>query len=292
MPADVALCAYLASVWEVTARKPGNVHRDRDFDDVTYLDFILSAAAIAPVMTMACQRRPGLTVLEGVRATRRVTDTNTNLGILLLLTPLAAVPDGAELRSGVGRVLAGLDIEDARFAYEAIRLAKPGGLGTAPAQDIAAEPTLALREVMELAADRDIVARQYANGFQQVFDDVVPALTSELERIGSMEGAIIGAQLAFMSRFPDSLIERKCGPEKAAEAATRAARVIAAGWPEKESARCELSNFDAWLRDDGHNRNPGATADLITAALFVLLREEVIGVPCRVPWSLPWNLTL
>ena len=39
--------AQVACLLEVTARKPGNVHRFRDFDDVDYLDFLLSAAAIA-----------------------------------------------------------------------------------------------------------------------------------------------------------------------------------------------------------------------------------------------------
>ena len=43
----VGLCVQLACVWEATARKPGNIHRYRDFEDASYLDFILSAAAIA-----------------------------------------------------------------------------------------------------------------------------------------------------------------------------------------------------------------------------------------------------
>ena len=81
---DAGLCAQIACIWEATARKPGNVHRYRDFHDSHYTDFLLSAAAIAPVMANACQRRVGVTVLDAVRATRRVTGTNTNLGIVLL----------------------------------------------------------------------------------------------------------------------------------------------------------------------------------------------------------------
>ena len=99
--ADVGLWAQVACVWEATARKPGNVTRFHDFEDSTYLDFVLSAAAIGPVMATACQRKIGATVLEAVRATRQVVRTNTNLGIVLLLTPLAAVREGEELRSGV-----------------------------------------------------------------------------------------------------------------------------------------------------------------------------------------------
>src|SRR4051795_2927126 len=68
----VGLCVQLACVWEATARKPGNVHRYRDFEDVTYLDFILSAAAIAPVLESAVGRPVGQTILDAVRATRLV----------------------------------------------------------------------------------------------------------------------------------------------------------------------------------------------------------------------------
>src|SRR5262249_29120265 len=158
-----------------------------DFDDTTYVDFLMSAAAAAPVLETAGQRRVGQTVLEGVRATRRVVASNTNLGILLLLAPLAAVPREEDLRAGLVRVLDSLDVDDARAVYEAIRLAAPAGLGRVAEQDVAAEPTVGLRQVMALAAERDLVARQYANGFREVFDDGVPTLCRALEQTGSLE---------------------------------------------------------------------------------------------------------
>src|SRR5262249_36667272 len=133
---QIGLYAQLACIWEATARKPGNVHRFCDFDDTTYLDFLMSAAAIIPVLETAGQRRVGETVLEGIRATRRVVASNTNLGILLLLAPLATVPEEKELRGGVRQVLDSLGVDDARAVYEAIRLAVPGGLGSAPEQNL------------------------------------------------------------------------------------------------------------------------------------------------------------
>src|SRR5262249_45375215 len=123
------LSAVTACIWEVTARKPGNVHRYCDFADLAYIDFLGSAAAVAPGLEAAASRPVGDTVLDAVRATRRVVTTNTNLGIVLLLAPLAAVPAGEELRAGLGRILDGLTVEDARAVYAAIRLAVPGGMG-------------------------------------------------------------------------------------------------------------------------------------------------------------------
>jgi triphosphoribosyl-dephospho-CoA synthase len=282
---DVDVCARLACMWEVTARKPGNVHRYRDFDDLTYLDFVLSAAAIAPILASAERRRVGQTILDCVRATRQTTQTNTNLGIILLLAPLAAVPDRCELRAGIENVLASLDGEDSRLTYEAIRLANPGGMGNAKEEDVSAAPTRPLRDIMQLAADRDMVARQHANGFEQVFDDGVPILLRSLERTSSLEGAIVLTQLHLMSRYPDTLIARKCGTAVAQSSADRAARVLAAGWPEREPGRLELDTFDAWLRAEGHSRNPGTTADILTSALFVALRSGELAPAMSHQWK-------
>ena len=278
------LCAQLACIWEVTARKPGNVHRYRDFEDATYLDFIVSAAACAPVLDGARDRPVGQTILEGVRATRTVARTNTNLGILLLLAPLAAVPEGEPLRDGLRRVLDGLSVEDARATYEAIRLANPSGLGRVAEQDVAGEPTQTLRQVMALAADRDLIALQYVNGFVQVFEEGVPALRRALALLGpessprweegrALERAIIACQLHLLAGHPDSLIARKRGLDEAAEASRRAQRALAAGWEMGQGPWEVIEEFDGWLREAGHTRNPGTTADLVAASLFVALVE-------------------
>jgi triphosphoribosyl-dephospho-CoA synthase len=276
----VGLCAHLACLWEAAARKPGNVHPGCDFDDVCYMDFLSSAAVVAPVLETAPGRRVGEIILEGVRATRHVVATNTNLGILLLLGPLAAVLPGCDLRGGLTRVLDALDVADARSVYQAIRLAVPAGLGRVPEQDVRDEPTQTLREVMALAADRDLIARQYANGFQQVFDDGLSALRRGLDQAGALEPAIIACHLHLMAHHPDSLIARKRGQAEADEAARRARAVLDAG-----ATAPAVAELDAWLRAEGHARNPGTTADLVTASLFVALREGMITLPLRFPWS-------
>ena len=280
-------CAQLACVWEATARKAGNVHRFADFEDVAYTDFLLSAAAIAPVLATARERRVGATVLECIRATRLVVGTNTNLGIVLLLAPLAAVPEGDELAAPASpRILADLDVEDSRCVYEAIRLAVPGGLGKEAAEDVRAEPTLPLRAAMALAADRDLIARQYAHDFTEVFLDGVPRLRRELDGTGSLEAAIIRTHLHLMRRHPDTLIARKRG---VAEAGTRRRGGPApSSNPVGRRARkgaTTFAQFDDWLRNLGHQRNPGATADLVTACLFVLLRDGTIRLPLTRPWA-------
>jgi triphosphoribosyl-dephospho-CoA synthase len=82
-----------------------------------------------------------------------------------------------------------------------------------------------------------------------------------------------------MATFPDSLIARKCGPAIAQQAADRATAVLALGEPDAADYEAGMADLDFWLRTDGHRRNPGTTADLVAAGLFVLLREGRIDWP-------------
>lgn len=259
---------------EVLARKPGNVHPGASFDDLTCEDFLRSAAAIAPPLARSAERGVGTSVLAAIQATRAVAATNSNLGMVLLLAPLAAVPRGKTLRDGIGDVLAGLTVVDARLVYRAIRLARPGGLGRAAEQDVEEEPTATLADAMRLAADRDRVAAQYSNGFRDVLEFGISSLVGWSERTGDWETAVIGLHLSLMAEFPDTLVARKCGWGPAKESAERARQVLERGWPRARVGLTALQELDGWLRADGHRRNPGTTADLVAATLFAALRDH------------------
>src|SRR5262249_32617079 len=234
----------------------------------------------------AAQRGVGATVLEIIQRTRELVATNTNLGIALLLSPFAAVPRSKTLPEGIGAVLDRLTVADSTQVFEAIRLAKPGRLGEAADQDVARTPTKPLREVMALAADRDLVARQYANGYQEVFGTGVPALLHGWQSGWPLEKAIILCHLRLMSQFPDSLIARKRGTAEALEAAVRATRALE-DFEDPKSNGQALKSLDDWLTEIGHERNPGTTADLVTASLFAALRDGLITLPLDRPWAMP-----
>ena len=70
------------------------------------VDFLISAVAIGPAMETACQQGVGRTVWEAIHAARALVPTNTNLGTVLLLAPLAAVPcTEPSVAAGVPRLL-------------------------------------------------------------------------------------------------------------------------------------------------------------------------------------------
>ncbi len=273
MSLTIGQCVSLTCFWEATAPKPGNVHRGADFEDLTYPDLVTSGIVIAPIIERAATRRLGETVFEAVEATRAAVQTNANLGMILLLAPLAAVPRETQLAEGIRNVLTSLDSTDARLVYQAIGAAKAGGLGRVEEADIAGPPPDDLIAAMALAADRDLVARQYANGFRQVLDEAAPLIADGLDCGWRTTDAIVYAHLTLMSSYPDSLIARKCGPAVAQQAADRAAEVLKAGTPDDEAFWQAAADLDFWLRSDGHRRNPGTTADLISAGLFSLFRD-------------------
>src|SRR5213593_2654904 len=174
---DVAAAAQLACLLEASAPKPGNVSPFASFRDATYEDFLASAAAIGPALVAAGERSLGATIRAGVEATSRWATSNTNLGLVLLLAPLArAALRPGRLRVQLAATLADTTVADARDAYVAIRSVAPGGLGQAGEQDVGDTPTTTLRDVMALARDRDAIAREYATDFATTFEIGAPAL--------------------------------------------------------------------------------------------------------------------
>ena len=123
-----------------------------------------SAVVVGPIVDRDVRKLGvGPTVLEAVRATRRAVGTNTNLGTLLLLAPLAAVPDGVRIAKGIGDVLRRADVR--RHATSCTKRSasrRPADLGerTRPMCSTSRRPTCARRRDAA-GGDRDLVARQY-----------------------------------------------------------------------------------------------------------------------------------
>lgn len=262
-------CAAAACILEAAAPKPGNVHPGRDFPDLTHDELVAAALAIAPAMERASAVPLGRTVRAAVEAARRVTRSNANLGIVLAIAPLAAVPGAAAAgAAGAEAVLAGLGPADAADVWAAIAAARPGGLGTTDRHDVAGPPPADILAAMRLAAPRDRIAALWAGGYADLAAGLVATLAAEIAAHADLRDAIVRAFLAELARAPDSLIARRHGPAVAAGVSARAAAVLAVGPGWRDAAAA----FDRALRAPARV-NPGTTADLVAAALYILLRD-------------------
>ncbi|MFC0400222.1 triphosphoribosyl-dephospho-CoA synthase [Paraburkholderia rhizosphaerae] len=278
-PLVLARHAFLrACSLDVETRKPGNVSVGSAGHRMDAEQFIASASACVPAL-FAHRTPVGSRILDAVMSTQQTVGCNTNLGIVLLVAPLAAALEepgslrsAAHWRDANERVLAQLSVDDAKAAYLAIRAANPGGLGDPSEQSVHAQPTINLRAAMSLAAERDSIARQYDNGFADIFTTGLDAIAALLQANpdATPETITLDVFLTFLSAWPDSHIVRKQGVT-VAQSVTREAAKRHAQWrlaPHGPQA-ARLDAWDAELKREGIN--PGTSADLTVATLFTAI---------------------
>ncbi len=275
---EIAWAAQLACLFEASIEKPGNVSPQVSFSDMRFEDFLISATAISPALRRARRATVGETIARAAADTRRLVAVNTNLGLILLLAPLAKAAAGVgargRLRDALADVLGCLTVRDATLAYEAIRGAAPAGMGQTDRHDVRdREVTVTLREAMASACERDSIAREYVTDFALTFAlgaETIQACWHDGARFSS---AVQTAFLTILAETPDSLIARKNGPAVADDVSRRAARVLAAGGVSSAAGRARFDALARELGDEAHALNPGTTADIVGAALFVCLTE-------------------
>lgn len=302
IPADrgsVGWQAAAACLLESAVPKPGNVHPQASFPDLTHHDFVKAALAIAKPFNawLACPAHDqgpqlGQAILHAVRASAAATQSNANLGMVLAIAPLAA--SAMPLEAHLPAVLAARTKADAAAIWEAIALAQPGGLGRVDQHDLAGPPPDDILEAMRCAADRDAIARLWTEDYIPLFaaegcshdgtamgTGMVPLLEQALSAGLGLAAAIQLAFLQHLASHLDSLIVRRHGREVAQLVSREAGDLVSLPAGDRPTA---LASFDAMLRagrwSDGCLRpiNPGTTADLVATALFVLLRQG---------WTLP-----
>ena len=257
-----------ACMAELTAIKPGNVHIFADGHGMVVQDFIQSANVSAPAIVQV-----GLTVgeriLNATQATWNAVGCNTNLGIVLLAAPMiqAAYSEKGFCRESLQSALKALTVKDAIEAYKAIAIANPAGLGAAAEHDVQDAPQVSLLQGMRAAADRDLIAQQYSDGYQAVFNALARYKT-HLELWGREAWAVTAVHLHFLAEFEDSHIARKHGIEMAQaiqlEAKNHFQHFTAQENPKLYQA--SLLGWDADLKKRGIN--PGTSADLTVACLL------------------------
>ncbi len=260
-----------ACILEATAPKAGNVYPGRGFSDLEYLHFV-TAAEIAAKHLGDASRSFAERILDCVQNTKAATGTNVNLGIALLLGPLVAADEAARELNSVGQwpgeVAQQLKLgpNQSRLIFQAIAASSAGGLGTVDEMDVDDQQSHDdIITAMRLAKHRDRIALQYADGFNDLISNILPVVYDSVVETADVLRGISKAHIRLLARSTDTLIARKKGEPVAQEVKNAAALVDANDFD-------SCLQFDHCLRSGDHSRNPGTTADLIAAALYILLR--------------------
>ncbi|WP_336364137.1 triphosphoribosyl-dephospho-CoA synthase [Halalkalicoccus salilacus] len=270
--------AELALLLEVAGTpKPGNVDRRRDLPGLRFEHFLAGAVGAGEGLRDAAAGAPVGEAFE--RAVRGMADQeggNTQFGALLLLVPLVrAASEDALSADGTTAVVEATTVEDAAAFYRAFEHCEvfvDDPPEDAPKLDVRrgseAIPDLERRgltllDVMRLSEAEDDVAREWTHGFERSFRTA--------ERIAESEGPLSkrGAQafLDLLAERPDTLVAKKHGERVAEEAMQRARRARDNADPDAVEALAE-----AFVEE---GINPGTTADIVAAGLFVALERGV-----------------
>jgi len=309
--------ATLALLLEVAGTpKPGNVDRRRDLDGLRFEAFLGGAVGAREGLEAAAEREmPVGDAFE--RAVAGMADragTNTQFGCLLLLVPLVRATAAGEGASpgnpgpdAVDRVTRDTTVADAVAFYRAfervdVAVADPPADATeldvrrgSDAAPTLRERGLTLRDVLAISADPadpdrvpDRNAREWVEGFPRTFRAAEWIRTDT----GPLTDRAARAFLGLLAAEPDTLIAATRDAEAAREASERAAALLGGG----DAAAAGLAGVDAIDADAVRGAdldaaeglatafvdegiNPGTTADLTCAALYVALRRGAEAAP-------------
>jgi triphosphoribosyl-dephospho-CoA synthase len=270
-PADNAQLALLLEV--AGTPKPGNVDRDREYESLRFEHFLAGAVGAGDGLRAAERGEPlGAAFERSVDGMSNQEGGNTQFGCLLHLVPLVSAASAGELTpDGVRDRCAATTVADACAFYRAFEhvdvavddLPDDSPLpdvrrGAAATADVRARD-LTLWDVMTASAASDANADEWTTGFPRTFAAAEGVLADD----GPATDRVARAFLRLLREEPDTLVAVQHGADVAETVRERAAAV-----GEDLDAAADLADD---LVADGIN--PGTTADITAAALFVALER-------------------
>ncbi len=277
----------LGPLLEAAIPKPGNVSRYRDFDDLSFYNFLSAetwtmdilheATKVGDLLRKGTYRLNeagiGGLIKRAVQNSREVQDANPNFGIIVLSIPLviglAMSRNMLEGREWAVRLINESTTRDTMELYKAIRIANPKGIPSGVKYDVYSDDSfreifkdgINLTRLAEMSCKRELVFCEWLNNYELSYKTFgrLHGLIKELP----LENAVVRAFLELLAEKEDTLIVRKAGREEAKLVRDKAKEVL--------EGKLSLEEFDAFMREKRDLRNPGSLADVMAVALSLLL---------------------
>jgi len=279
----------LACLLEASVPKPGNVSPVHAFHNTRYEHYLAGSVAVG--LTLGKLASPdfnfsvGWSVFQAVKNNLQIqSGGNTHLGIILLLAPLAKAakekvetPD--QLRNNLRKVIQNLDSVETEYYFKAINMANPGGLLPVKELDvrdystlkIIQEQKLPVIDFMKVSKDHNSVSYEYVTDFSLTFELGLPYLTrlQAADEPFVVNKAVLLVYLKFLSERLDTLVMGKFDKKTADNVKAEAKNIFELYENNEPHAQAQLEKFNNDL--NSRKINPGMTADLTAATLFVAL---------------------
>ncbi|NKQ38258.1 MAG: fumarate hydratase [Methanosarcinales archaeon] len=308
----IAKCAQLAMVLEVSAHpKPGNVDRTDDYKDTKYEHFLASSISIYDVIKDASQndRFIGKSINNAVDlSTSWQNGGNTHFGAFILLIPIAMASGNLikreelfsikEFQRGVlikdillnaHEIVKKTDIGDAIEFYKAftsievkVNTVKEFDLKQSDSIISLSEKNMSLYDLMEISKGYDMIANEWVNGFNKCAE-CAKIIIDGMGQMGifkkynlNINEVIVYTFLFILANNRDTFIQTKFDIETADFVSNQALNIITKLHENKfdfDSTYPSIQKFDDELLFK--KINPGSTADIVIAGLFIALMKGI-----------------
>ena len=306
---EIVEWSQFALLLDILTPKPGNVHRYRDHPDTHILHFAASISRLGYPLYNAAKwgyalrtennlpSQLGMLLKNATQAAMEPHGKNTLLGTNMLLIPLVAAagfdlpethPTVIRIRQHLTRILHETTVDDAVELVRALQIASPGGAIPKTAEwtsqpraldfqsphtiDLIRRERYTLLDLQRLAATYDAIAEEYITDFGYTFETLYPQFNKALNHHEHLEDAVLATYMWALSQRPDTFIQRKAGidtankiMQEAKTLYTRLQKLPTTRWLK------EIAPFEEALRAEGSRLNPGTTADLLSASIFLAL---------------------
>lgn len=281
---DIMKASQIACCFEVGSFKPGNVHRNRDYDDIKYHHFISSGIAFGDIIYEAClnQKNIGEHIKRAVVESKKWSPTNANLGIIMLHMPIAMAAaklgefDENLLKKETELITKSTSVEDAISVYEAIEIAlafvnapeEGPDLKNENAKQELIDKNFTLYDVFKISSTWDSISNEWTKNFSISYKGY-NLIKEYYEKYGNINVSVTKTFINLLSEYPDTLIARKKGIDASKMVSEKATEVL------NDFSRENVIAFDKFLSQDGNKLNPGTTADLIASSLLIFLLDRI-----------------
>lgn len=278
-PAENAQLALLLEV--ASTPKPGNVDRRRDLPGLRFEHFLAGAVGAHDGLIAGAGGTPvGEAFEQAVAGMSNQSGGNTQFGALLLLVPLvkaASASDhpGETIAASAAEIVDATTVADAAAFYRAFEhvdvavgdlpesITAPDVRRGANAVSDLEDRGLTLSDVLAESATVDGVARECVEGFPRSI-----AVADAIQNgAGPVSDRAARAFLAQLAREPDTHVAKRHGEKTAHNVMVRTQEARESDDPGLVEAFAE-SLVEAGI-------NPGTTADLVAAGLFIALERGV-----------------
>ncbi len=295
---------FKACSLDVRVLKPGNVSFQSPGHEMQAMQFINSLKAVTPII-FDRDKTLGQKIEHSIEASFESVKCNTNLGIVLLCTPiiealLLITKDHSKhdihigyffdhLGKYVEKILKNTTLDDTSAVFRAIKRANPGGLGTSKIADVRVEPDISLLNAMRAGAHKDFIAKQYVVFFKDILNQElmcnVKNNSKELKKIieqvdskKNLEKFVQKIYFCWLVEHQDTHIARKFGANLANKIKNEARSLLLdensiqvdskiKNVNIKELSEKQLLYWDYSLKK--RKINPGTSADLTVCTLFL-----------------------